>query len=134
MKSTRRGTTSWTKPIVIKDFGSNKTESKQKVPEPLIICGGSNSFLTKIGLQTIDTHDRTSVEALIDSGATGSFIDETYAKHHFFNVKPLQKAIPVFNVDGTPNQSGRITGTVELLVRFQNHQERMSFGVTNLGK
>jgi hypothetical protein len=42
--------------------------------------------------------------------------------------------IPVFNVDGTPNEAGLITEVVDLVQRYKNHLERSLFTVTSLGR
>ena len=53
--------------------------------------------------------DRTiETRALVDSGAGGTFIDGVYAATQNIPVSPLLNPIPVFNVDGTPNQQGSL--------------------------
>jgi hypothetical protein len=42
--------------------------------------------------------------------------------------------IPVFNVDGTPNEAGCISEVVELIIRYEKHSERTLFAVTGLGR
>ena len=56
------------------------------------------------------------VVALIDSGCTGSVIDQAFAQLHGFEAKPLPRPIPVKNADGSANRSGPITHYVDLLV------------------
>ncbi|PFH45415.1 hypothetical protein AMATHDRAFT_100395, partial [Amanita thiersii Skay4041] len=56
----------------------------------------------------LDTGMRLSATALLDSGATGLFLDKKYVEHHNLNTKKLPRAIPVYNVDGTLNQGGSI--------------------------
>ena len=41
--------------------------------------------------------------------------------------------MPVFNVDGTPNEAGYIKEVVELQVSYKGHRERAILHVTNLG-
>ena len=45
----------------------------------------------------------------------------------------LPKSIPVFNADGSPNVTGRLTHWVQLQVIIGDHKEIMEFGVSNLG-
>ena len=54
------------------------------------------------------------VEGLLDSGASGKFIDQNYARDIHTEKKDLEKPIQVYNVDGTPNKRGTITQYVEL--------------------
>ena len=44
--------------------------------------------------------------ALIDSGATGIFIDRVFTKEHNLCICNLWKEIAVMNVDGMKNQDG----------------------------
>ena len=65
---------------------------------------------------TMDTLSRHSIKALIDSGCTGSCINEEFVKKHNLNTIKLPKSIPVFNADGSSNIAGRLTHTVQLQV------------------
>ena len=42
-------------------------------------------------------------------------------------------ALPIYNVDGTPNESGNIKEAVDLMISYNGHHERATFHVTNLG-
>ena len=37
-------------------------------------------FMVKVGLKSVDTHQMVDVDALLDSGATGSFTDRKFAE------------------------------------------------------
>ena len=88
----------------------------------------------KIGLEKIDTHEGVTVKVLLDSGATGMFIDRKFADKHGFRMDKLEKPLIVTNVDGSNNSGGRITHEVECNVYYRGHQERMKFDVCNLGR
>jgi hypothetical protein len=64
--------------------------------------------------------------ALIDSGAGGIFINESYAKQNNIPLSPLQNPIPVFNVDGTPNKDGVITHYANLTLEKEGRQYETS--------
>ena len=55
-----------------------------------------------------------TVEGLLDSGASGKFIDSDFVKKIHAKRENLKKPIKVYNVDGTPNKQGTITQYVEL--------------------
>jgi len=61
-------------------------------------------------------HDNQTIEvkALLDSGATGIFIDKTMVELNGIQTRWLARPIPVFNVDGTMNSSGSIKEEVEM--------------------
>jgi hypothetical protein len=73
------------------------------------------------------------MKALLDSGCTGSCVNEDFVKKHQLNTTKLPKSIPVFNADGSLNVAGRLTHTVKLKVTIGGHTEIMDFGVSNLG-
>src|ERR1700761_7724352 len=96
--------------------------------------GESNSLKLKVELETMDTSKRKSVNSLVDSGANGEFIDREYEKSCRFNLLKLTTPIPVYNIDGTPNEAGSITEAVSLILRYKGHSEWTIFCITSLGK
>ena len=82
----------------------------------------------------VDMAEVKSVNSLVDSGATGNFIDREYVRTHRLTTQKLSKPISVFNVDGTLNDSGSITEVADLILRYQNYSERTLFAVTSIGK
>jgi len=86
------------------------------------------------GLHTMDTHCMVDVKALLDSGATGMFIDKKFAEGNGIAMQSLDKPIQVYNVDGTLNQGGLITHEVILMMSHKGHKEKAVFEVCDLGK
>jgi hypothetical protein len=74
-----------------------------------------------------------SVEALLDCGADGLFIDRDYVWENRLTARALTCAIPVYNVDGTPNEAGSIREVVDVVLRYKDHSEQAHFAVTGLG-
>ena len=52
-------------------------------------------------------------EALVDSGATTSFIKSVFVKKHNLVTIKLANLYEIKNADGTPNKAGQITHRVE---------------------
>jgi hypothetical protein len=46
----------------------------------------------------------------------------------------LTQLIPVYNVDGTPNEGGAIREIADVILRYNGHAERTQFAITQLGK
>ena len=88
----------------------------------------------KVGLEKLESHEGIAVKALLDSGATGLFMDTTFAKEKGFKMEKLRKPLPVKNVDGTANVGGAITHQVECNMFFKGHVERVRMDICNLGK
>ena len=93
-----------------------------------------NLLNLKVGIQTMDTAEVKGVTALLDSGATGLFIDSNFVVTEKLTTHSLMYPTPVYNVDGTPNEAGLIHSVVDLILCFQNHSEHPIFSVTNMGK
>ncbi|KAF9542355.1 hypothetical protein CPC08DRAFT_619672, partial [Agrocybe pediades] len=59
-----------------------------------------------IHLKSTDTMIEAGCKALVDTGASGDFIDEDFVIRSNLPTRPLSSPIPVFNVDGSPNEAG----------------------------
>ena len=88
----------------------------------------------KVGLEKLENHKGIAVKALLDSGATGLFMDIAFAKEKGFKMEKLKNPLLVRNVDGTANVGGAITYQVECNMFFKGHVERVRMDVCNLGK
>ena len=87
-----------------------------------------------IGVEKLDTHEGVTVKALLDSGATGMFIDKRTVAKHGSRLQKLERLIMVRNVNGTNNSAGAITHQVKANMYYKGHIERMRMDVCNLGK
>ena len=87
-----------------------------------------------IRIEKIDTHEGVTVKALLDSGATGMFMDKRTVARHGFTLQKLERPIMVRNVDGTNNSGGAITHQVEANMYYKGHVERMRMDICNLEK
>jgi len=87
-----------------------------------------------IGVEKIDTHEGVMIKALLNSGATGMFMDKQMAARHRFKLQKLERPLMVKNVDGTVNSRGAIMHQVECNVFYKGHMERMRMDVCDLGK
>lgn len=72
--------------------------------------------------------------ALIDSGAGGIFLDQSFVKTHRIPSSPLWNPIQVHNVDGTPNSNGEIRTSTRLELNIGDKVMSERFLITNLGK
>jgi len=87
-----------------------------------------------IGVEKIDTHEGVMIKALLDSSATGMFMDKQMAARHGFKLQKLERLIAIKNVDGTNNSGGAIMYQVKCNVFYKGHMERMRIDVCDLGK
>jgi len=85
--------------------------------------------MIKIGLEKLDTQEGITVEALLDSGATGLVMSSESARKKGFKLKKLERPMQVRNVDGSFNREGPIENTVEVNVYYKGHVERTEIDV-----
>jgi len=92
------------------------------------------SLLLPVEIGTMDTSELHSVEALLDSRVTRSLIDRDFVRSKGINTQTLSHNIPVFNVDGSPNEAGQIFEVVDIVLCYKTHSERMLLAISGLGK
>ena len=81
-----------------------------------------------VGTQIIET------SALIDSGATGNFIDLGLLSLTNFPLKRLPQPIGTFNVDGTPNRRGTILWKAHTCIVLPHGSNDLDLMVVSLGR
>jgi hypothetical protein len=74
------------------------------------------SLAVDIEIELTDTAVRRCMQALIDCGTTGCFIDIEWAKLNNIPMHPLTNLIPVYNVDGTANDAGMTTDITDIIL------------------
>ena len=79
-------------------------------------------------------HKTTTIEALLDCGATHNFIDPRAVKSLGVGIKELRTPLTVNNVDGTVNRDGTITHFCNLWAWQGSKTEKLGFYVANLGR
>ena len=83
----------------------------------------------KIGLERLDTHEGITVEALLDSGATGLVMSSEFARKKEFKLKRLERPMQVRNMNRSFNKEGPIENTVEVNMYYKGHVERTEIDV-----
>src|SRR3979490_2587131 len=109
---------------------------ERKLPKKyVVVATPSPKYLViKVEIQMTDMAEVKAGPALVDCGATGKFMNRAYVEHHRLTTQKPQRPIPVFNVDGSPNEAGSIREVVDVILRVDGHTECTAFAVTNLGK
>ena len=74
------------------------------------------------------------VKALLDSGCTGSCINQAFVDKNGIVVNQFNYPIAVYNTDGTENTNRKITSYVDLDMTINGHKETCWFTVTNLNR
>jgi len=112
----------------------NSTNTTERVRDIQHILWLLREVWLKVGLEKLESYEGVAVKALLDSGATGLFMDTTFTKEKRFKIEKLKKPLLVRNVDGTTNAGGAITHQVECNMFFKGHVKRARMDIYNLGK
>jgi len=94
---------------------------EKQVPRPLVIStldAHGRALYLLVRVKTVDTSETCSVRALLDSGATGSFVDRDFIRTHQISTWKLSYPVHVFNMDGTPNEAREISEVANVVVRI----------------
>ena len=83
----------------------------------------------KIRLKRIDTQERVTVEALLDSKVTDLVMSSEFTRKQRFKLKKIERLIYMRNINGSFNKEGPIEHTVEMNIYYQEHRERMEIDV-----
>jgi len=78
--------------------------------------------------------ENVKLEALLDSGAGGLFIDVTFVKENGFALCGLPEPLNAYNLDGTLNKKGTITSCVEADLQISEQITKTRLYITGLGK
>jgi len=106
-----------------------KSEGNKKVKVRKMKGRMLREVTVKMRLERIDTQEGITVEALLDSEATGLVMSSEFAKKQGFKLKKLERLMNVRNVDGSLNKKGSIEHTVEVNIYFKGHRERTEIDV-----
>ena len=77
----------------------------------------------KIKIEIVDTRETLEVDALLDSGATGLYVNKEFVKMNWLNTRKLHTPIPVYNVDRTQNKQGSISEVTDFIMKINNHNK-----------
>ena len=79
-------------------------------------------------------HAKTTLEALLDCGATHNFIDKATVNKLHLGMRPLKQILTVNKVDDTTNLGGDITHYCNLWITRGDTTHKHGFYVANLGR
>ena len=123
-ESSQKGLASDSKKMVLNSlltpFDVSKSPESISTEEPVLKLRRSVTIEreVKVPVEVQGPAFPIKVDALLDSGATGCFIDKSWALERRIELKPLKNPIPVLNVDGTRNQAGDITHFVSIIIKI----------------
>lgn len=87
----------------------------------------------KFPVQVSDGKTDALATVMLDSGASGTFINSRYVSRHGLQTRDLVIPILLRNADNSPNAIGRITKEVVLNVEMKGHLEQLTMAVADIG-
>src|SRR5258708_18026841 len=107
------------------------------VPPPTIYVLSKNSphsLNIQVELTSLTSLTSVSTSVLLDSRATGMFINWSFMQKHQLETTPLPQPILMHNIDGSANENVSVMEEVHIILCFRCHSERAHLAVTNLGQ
>jgi len=97
----------------------------QPSEDPFLVQSTSLKRGTDVSLHlsTVDSNTAMFVKVLVNSGATGMFIDIEFVRLKNIQTHWLPRTITVYNVNGAPNKARHITKVVDLMVQKKDNSE-----------
>ena len=96
--------------------------------EPIcFVKGGRRKQLTLlVTVIRLDNNSQTDTQVLVDSGCTGSYINQQFVINHKIPTKWMPLAIPVYNADGTLNKNEFIKEFAILQLAINDHYKHIN--------
>src|SRR5258707_3281590 len=105
------------------------------VPPPAIYILSKNSphsLNIQVKLTPITLLASISTSMLLDSRATGMFINQSFMQKHQLETTPLPQPVLVHNINGSPNENRSVMEEVHITLHFRCHSKRAHLMVANL--
>ena len=83
----------------------------------------------KIELEKIDIQEEVTVEALLDSNATGLVMSSEFTRKQGFKLKKIERPIYIININSFFNKERSIEYIVEVNIYYQEHRKMTEINV-----
>ena len=84
-----------------------------------------NERTLRIPVKILVNNQIIETTAIIDCGATGSFIDPGLVAQAQFPLRKLDRQVKAYNMDGTTNSKGNIVWETNVNLQFPKHRENV---------
>ena len=85
--------------------------------------------MVKIGLEGINTQEKVTMKALLDSGAIKLVMSSEFMRKQRFKLKKMERPIYIRNIDSFFNKKRPIEHTVEVNIYYQEYRERTEINI-----
>ena len=109
------------------------SKTEKRISELLQERVFQRSTYVPIQVHTVDSNHPLAMKALIDCGATAEFINHKFVHAHELQTNPIPHPIGLYNADRLPNEIGKITEAIDLVVQYKGHRSQSKFYVSSVG-
>ena len=106
------------------------SETEKRISELLQERVFRRSTYVPIQVHTVNSNHLLAMKALIDCGAMAEFIDHEFVYAHELQTYPV---LHLYNADGSPNEIGKITEAINLVIQYKGHRSRSKFYISSVG-
>ena len=86
-------------------------------------------FTVNIELDKIDIQEEVTVEALLDSSATGLVMSSEFTRKQGFKLEKIERPIYIINMNSFFNKEKSIEYMVEVNIYYQEHRKMTEINV-----
>ena len=86
-------------------------------------------FTVNIKLDKVDIQEEVTVEALLDSSATGLVMSSEFTRKQGFKLKKIERPIYIININSFFNKERSIEYIVEVNIYYQEHRKMTEINV-----
>ena len=97
------------------------SETEKRISKLLQERVFQRSTYIPIQVHTVNSNHPLVMKALIDCSAMAEFIDHKFVCAHELWMYPILHPIGLYNTDGLPNEIGKITEAINLVVQIDNN-------------
>ena len=112
-------------------------EAISTLPSPTtshVLVASSNERTLRVPIKLLVENQTVETTTLVDSGATGNFINLRLLSLTNFPLKRLSQPIGTFNIDGTPNRQGTILWKARTHMVLPHGSDDLELMVVSLGR
>jgi len=91
-------------------------------------------IMVLVHLKMTDTMEEASTKAMVDTGATGDFVDQDLVNQAKLPTRKLSQPIPIYNVDVMLSEAESIHKVVNMIMTYEGHSKHILLAITRLGK
>ena len=81
----------------------------------------------------VDSNRLLAMKALIDCGAMAEFINHKFVCACELQMYLVLHPIGLYNADGSPNEIGKITEAIDLVIQYKGHRSPSKFYISSVG-